>query len=165
MPTNNSAPIKVQMTGLDGLLETLEGISEDMRSIILQGAVGEAAKPLVAATKGFVPRKTGALQRSIKQKVLRNKNNGTAVALVGPSTEYFSGGVALKKHANRQGADRPCNYAHLVEFGHNTPKGMVAAHPFMRPGVAVAGPQINLAMTLGVSKGLVKAAKKLIKNG
>lgn len=158
--TRNTAGVRVELSGLEELHMVLSGVSKEVRLVVLSAAVTEAAKPLVAAAKRYAPRRTGALQKSIKAKTLRNKTNGFAVALVGPSTEYFHGAEAVKKGGSRKGADRPCNYAHLVEFGHNSPNGFISAKPFMRPAVVIAGQDVSRAMTLGMQKGLTRAVMK-----
>lgn len=142
---------------MEHLAGALRGLSEAMRAKILESACGKAAMPIKRAAVGFAPQRTGALKASIAIKTISDKIGGRAAALVGPAREYFRGGKRLKKGADRRGADRPANYAHLVEYGHikvrpengktrrkktATVVGMVAPRPFMRPAIVSAASQV-----------------------
>lgn len=162
----NKVPVSYQLTGVEELLETLKGLTREVATTVIAAGVTEAAKPLVKEIKRFAPSQTGALKRSITAKVIKQKKVGSAVAVVGPAWGKYSGssGKKLKKgESSLSGTVQPARYAHLVEFGHLTKKGRVNAKPFMRPAIQTAGPLMAQNMIAGVSKGLLKAAKRYSK--
>lgn len=169
--------------GTDDLTSRLGGLSKDMRTRVIAIAVTRGARHVVRAAKrgAAKSRRTGALVNSIKAVTRKYERNGTAVAVVGPDRDYYQGGKRLKKGANRQGADRPTKYAHLVEFGHYTrgatgvsvssskgtsrKKGtfkesaFVLAQPFMRPAVASSAGAVRAEMEAVVSEAVKRFAK------
>lgn len=153
------------MEGMDNLNAVLRELPEAMRSRILAEGVKMAAKPMVAAAKNFAPVRSGALRKSITSVVRQRKSKGTAVAVVGPSTEYFRNGKKLKKGESHDDADRPSKYAHLVEFGHANAKGKgrTPAYPFMRPAVIATKQLVVSALIAGISTGMVREARRLVK--
>lgn len=165
---------KATLTGDETLHKVLAGLAADVRSELLEKACGDAALPIKEAMVRFAPKRTGALKASIAVKTISNKFAGTAAALIGPSRDYFAGGKRLGRGADRRGANKPANYAHLVEFGHysgaatgvsaSTEKGkrrrgkrnftersFVLPQPFIRPGFAAGRPAAEaiLAAELG----------------
>lgn len=163
-PTSNSVQTKLVFTGLEGFYKVIEGLSLEMQTVILKEGVTQAVKPLVRLAKQYAPKRTGALAASISSKVIPMRKTGTAVAIMGPAKGRFSGGKMLKKGESAADSDQPSRYAHLVEFGHLTPKGRVAAKPFMRPATAVGAEEVSRAMVIGISSGLNKAVKKYMKD-
>lgn len=178
----NSAFIKYDLQGIEGLKAALSGIPKEIEDRVLADMVREGAKPIVRHIKQRVPVDEGNLKKSITSVVKKSKKTGVAFAVVGPSTARFSGGKKLKKGASWNGAARPALYAHLVEFGHHsaaatgvsvrsakgttirkgtlTPRSFIMPKPFMRPGTKAAQPEVAANMTLGFQKGLTKAAKR-----
>lgn len=154
-----------KMSGLDDLFEIVDRLDLEMRSKITVAALKQGAPVLVSATQSFAPVRTGALRESISFRVKSLKTLGTAVAIVGPRTGRFSKGKALGKHDSYKDSDEPARYAHLVEFGHATPKGFVSAKPFMRPAVVAVSDQIASRMAESVTKDLTRLAKKISKTG
>src|SRR5689334_20227931 len=100
------------------LSRLLQDIPNAMRAEILGPACGAAAQPIEEAARTFAPKRTGALAASIDIKVISSAEKGTAAALIGPDRNYYSGGKALGDGDDRREAEKPANYAHLVEFGH-----------------------------------------------
>lgn len=105
-------------TGSEDLSRVLQGLSAAVRADILEPACIKAASPIRGAMKRMAPKRTGALRASIIVKGISNKIKGTAAALIGPGRGYYKGGKRVGKRGDRRGADKPSNYAHLVEFGH-----------------------------------------------
>ncbi len=130
----------------------LNAMSEEMRATILEDGVRALCKPIEVAAKRFAKRseRTGALRESITTKTVSYKDKGVAVGLVGPDRAYYNGRRKVGKLGALFGADKPANYAHLVEYGHHAvaPRkgtsrrkktavvtGWVPAKPFIRPAV------------------------------
>lgn len=182
----NSAFYRQPLTGIEGISAVLKGIPKDLQDQIMAVAVGNAAKPLVAAAKALAPMRTGALKRSLTS-VVRKYKNGNAVAIVGPDNAYYGRGKRLKKGQDRRGADKPANYAHLVEFGHYSAtasgvsgrvskgttrrkgtfveRSYIMPKPFMRPAVQATPDAVGAALAEGVSKGIEKTRARLVKKG
>ena len=169
-----------KLVGLSEIRAVLKTLPSELRVKVMAVALKRAARPLVDAAKGFAARsvKTGALQNSITSLVKKGRG-GDSYALVGPSRDYFRGGKKLKKNAVRSGADKPANYAHLVEYGHHAATGAkggsrrgkstasaawVPAKPFMRPAVAAAQSAIAGELAEGVSEGIALTLKRIVKN-
>lgn len=183
----NSAFIKTPLTGIEGISSVLNGLPAEMKTQILATAVGHAAKPVVAAARALAPRRTGALKRSITSLVRKYKNNQSAVAVVGPDNAYYGSGKRLKNGQSRAGADKPANYAHLVEFGHYsatasgvsgraskgtsrrkgtfTERSYIMPKPFMRPAVAGSAAAAGESLAEGIRKGIERTRAKLVKKG
>lgn len=180
----NSAFASFKLEGLDEIRNTLKTLPQELQDKVLRVAVGRAAKPLVDAAKMFARRseRTGALRESIGAIVKKGKKGGV-YAVVGPRRGYYRGGKALKKGADRRGADQPANYAHLVEFGHvavapikgttrrkKTARGpqsgprFVSPKPFMRPALLASADRVEAEMAEGVAAGIERQLKRLVKN-
>lgn len=179
-------------SGSEELSKVLQGIAADVRAEVLQHACGKAAVPIKVASAGYAPKRSGALKASIAIKVISDKTRGTAAALIGPDRNYYRAGSRLKKDAGRHGADKPSNYAHLVEFGHLSgvsserfggfakgttvkansrkrkqvaAKSFVLPRPFMRPGFIAGAPAAELIMQREIGAGIEKARAKRVKAG
>ena len=105
----------------------------------------------------------------------------TAAAIIGPNKQYYVAGVVVRgaKRARAvaaKAANRPVNYAHLVEFGHVAVKpkkgtsrkkknatvtGNVAPKPFMRPGLIQATPMAEAILGREVENALYRRADAL----
>ena len=177
MPRNTAT---ITFSGLEDLSAVLRGISADMRASILEPALVKAAEPIRAAMAGFAPIRSGALARSIAIKGISNKSTGTAAALIGPDRNYYRAGVKLKKGDSYRGADRPANYAHLIEFGHvnvqpkkgttrrkgnTTEVGFTPARPFLRPGLVAGAAAANEILVLEIGKSIDSTRRRLVKRG
>lgn len=165
-----------QWTGLAELTRTLRGLPAEVAQNVLEETVDAAAQPIVLAAKIYAgrSRRTGALQASLTSVVRNYPRRGISVAVIGPDKRYYrKGRVVRGKKA--LGADRPANYAHLVEFGHIVVKpvsgtsrrrktavsaGIVAAKPFLRPAFSsqqdIALERMAITMTAGVNRALAK---------
>lgn len=152
-------PVKVthQLHGLDGLVASLQGIGLELRTVVITEGVREGGKVVTKSIKRSLAKSvdTGALQDSIGYSVKKQRKKGSAVSIVGPRWGHFGG----------KDGQQPARYAHLVEFGHVNRNGtQTAANPFMAPGTASSVNEVKMRMTLGIQKGLTKAAKKHTKN-
>lgn len=146
------------------LLNALPGAVGDR---VIPKALGAAAKPIASGVKARAPRKSGALKNSITS-VVRKYSDGGAIAVIGPDRDYFQGGKRVKAGEDRRGADRPANYAHLVEDGHANRDGTrTEGRGFMRAGVAAsetaAAAEFYREAADGIDSEQVKALAKLRK--
>lgn len=178
---------RVVFRGAEELHAILKEMPAAVRADVLEGALGKAALPIQKATAGFAPKRTGALKRSISVKVLSDKSKGSAAALIGPDRNYYSGGNRVAKGGDRRGADKPSNYAHLVEFGHYsgvssagfggfskgtsmrkktaTARSFIRPQPFMRPGFAAGAPQAEAILAREIGASIEKTRARMIKTG
>lgn len=152
---------------MDEITSVLKELPQNLQTQIMSTALTTAAKPIVNAAKTFAPRRTGALRKSITSVVKKYQKGAVQIGIIGPDTQYYGNGKRLKKGASRVGADRPVNYAHLVEYGHvkRGDSGFVAAQPFMRPAVLAAASTTGETLAQGIAKGIEKTRAKLIKKG
>jgi HK97 gp10 family phage protein len=156
--SKNSAFVKYDLEGMGQLIQRLDKLPLVIASQVLGVMVKEGAKPVVRNIKRLAPVDKGNLKKSITAVVRRRPKRGTAVAVVGPSTERFANGKRLKKGADARGSDRPANYAHLPEFGFVGRDGkQVPASPYMRPGTSSSKGEAAEKMAASFSKGLFKA--------
>jgi HK97 gp10 family phage protein len=161
MPKSAFLKVHFDTPGLKALMEVVHQLPIEVRTNVLADGVRMGAKPVVTAAKSFAAVRSGALRKSITSVVRKDRKRGTAVAVVGPSTQYFHGGKKVKKGQSYKGADRPANYAHLVEFGYAKRNGAEhPARPFMRPAVRVAQAKVGVSMAVGIQRGLTKAIRK-----
>lgn len=160
----NSAFIKYDLEGMDQLQSVLKKLPNEIASQVLGVMVKDGAKPVVRNIKRFVPVDKGNLKKSITAVVRRRPKRGTAVAVIGPSTERFANGKRLKKGADARGSEQPSRMAHLPEFGFVGRDGkQVPASPYMRPGTSSAKGEAAEKMQEAFSKGLEKAVKTVKK--
>lgn len=179
----NKSTIGFEMTNFAENAALLRELPASVESRVMGDAVGQALKPMQADARARAPKDTGALKRSIAVKVKRYPNAGIVVGLVGPSKDYFKNGRRLKVGQNRRGADKPANYAHLIEYGHfrvagrgatgkslkgktirkstANAKGWVPARPFMRPAAVAQRDNVLNGLEAGVVKGLERETKRL----
>lgn len=180
-------PTTVAFRGFDEISALLKELPAAMRADVLEGALVKASRPIQRAMSAKAPRRTGALKRSIAVKGISSKAKGTAAALIGPDRNYYQGGKRLKKGADRRGADKPANYAHLVEFGHYsgtssegfgafakgtslrkgtaTPRSFIRPKPFMRPGFAAGLPQSEAILEREVVASIERVRSRMINKG
>lgn len=165
------------ITGLGNLTLLLRSIPAEVRQTILAEGVAEAAEPIVVAAKIYAARSrdTGALQASLTHVVRNYPANATALAVIGPDKQYYRHGKKVGGK-NRAGANRPANYAHLVEFGHIAVKpkagssrrkktaeatGIVPAKPFLRPALANSEELAIERLAIGINNGVTRALGRL----
>ena len=172
--------------GIGDLSAVLRALPDAMRGTILEAGVKRACKPVEVAAKRYAKRseRTGALREAITTKTINYKKNGVAVGLVGPDRAYYRKGKKQGKLGALFGADRPANYAHLVEYGHHivSPvKGKtrrkknavaakngatwVAAKPFIRPAVATTTAAQGAEFFRGIAEGYEATRRRLVKSG
>lgn len=179
----NSMRIGFTLSNFEEMRQLCAGLPASVESRVMGDAVKVAAKPIVNAARAKAPIMTGALRRSIVAVVRRYPKAGKVMALIGPDKAYYGGGKRLKGGADKRGANRPANYAHLVEFGHYsaaasgesvaTTKGTSRRHgtfkersfimprPFLRPAVMVAGRQAERELARGVGVGMQREVRRL----
>lgn len=187
MSTNSATSITFE--GADQLTAALQGMPAAIRSGILARSVKKAAQPIAEAMRRMAPRRTGSLRASIAVKVVEDSKKGTAMAIIGPDRNYYSGTKKLSKYASKQGANKPANYAHLVEFGHHTAarsgvfggmakgssrkRGKNTSHdsafvlpqPFIRPGFFAGAPAAEAIMVAEIGAAVTATRKKMISTG
>lgn len=126
-----SAKGGIVVTGLRELDNMLRAMTPELNNRILGAANAESAKPLIREAKSLVPKRTGALEKSIGAiKVSIRKADEIGTVKVGP----------------RRGGGNKGYHGHLVEFGtgprpaggwyagfRNPGTTVMPAHPFMRP--------------------------------
>lgn len=186
---NNSATYK-HVLGADSLSAALRALPLDMQARTLASAVKEVCIPIEIAAKRFAKRskRTGALSNSITHKIVVYPKTGKAVGLVGPDRNYYIQGRRLSAKGGKlgalYGADRPANYAHLVEYGHRIAKGgaltrldgkgkkgkgtvggFVPAKPFIRPAVITTHSQQAAGFYRGIERGFNAALQKYRRSG
>jgi len=129
--------IEFNLKGMDDLTLALKGVPKKISKEVASDSMTIAVRPLVMAIASYAPVDSGDLKRSIGW-VIRQYKTGVTLAVIGP---VRGKGTFRTKKGN---LNEPANYAHLVEFGHNTPRSTkgrkntigplaVPAHPFMRP--------------------------------
>ena len=95
----------------------LQAACQCVESRVMGDAVGQTLKPIQADARARTPKGPGALKRSIAVKVKRYPTLVSGLASwVRP--KIFKMAKRLKGGQNRRGADKPTNYAHLIEYGH-----------------------------------------------
>ena len=176
-----------RLTGADQLSAVLTQLPEAVKNRIMKDALKFACQPIEsAAAKNArqVTHGTGDLAASIAHKVIQKSGSPVAVALIGPSRDYFNGGMKVGKGKSRRGADRPSRYAHLIEYGHvivSPEKGKtirkknakvlmkdgtarrVPARPFMRPAVMMFAAATFDFFAAGLREGMATELNKLVK--
>lgn len=177
----------VAFRGFDEIHALLREMPAAVRADIMEGALVKASRPIQRAMVSMAPRRTGALKKSIAIKGLSNKAKGEAAALIGPDRNYYASGRRVKKGEDRRGADKPSNYAHLVEFGHYsgvsserfggfskgtslrkktaTARSFIRPQPFMRPGFSAGLPQAEAILEREVTASIERVRARMIKAG
>ena len=114
-------PNGIKINGMADLERKLKALgSETIAKRVLRKAIRAGVKPILSAARANVPVESGALKKSLANKVKVNKS--AAYGLVGPATDYVG-----------ENGQRPSKYAHLVEYGHVSKTGQVIPpHPFIR---------------------------------
>lgn len=122
--------ISAQITGLQEVMLKLSEAPKKVANKVLRPAMQKAARKIRAAMREKVRVASGALKKSLAQKIYTYKGQMGVGAIVGPSRRYVaqvaenSRGrlrVLTKKKvsAGAKGQKRvPAKYAHLVERGH-----------------------------------------------
>ena len=121
---------------------------------VLRPAVRAAAKPVVKAARQKVPKKTGALRKSLGTKVKTYTGSQSVVAIVGPRTGF-------RTVDDNGRANDPARYGHLVELGtkNNAPQ------PFLRNGFESAKGQSLEMFNARAARGIETEAKKAFQSG
>lgn len=120
----------IQIDGLDGILDTLDGV---VNTMTMQESMGRACAVVEAAAKTKAPKDTGQLRNSIKSKV--EAGGGEIVGVIytpleyAPYVEYGTGLFA----ENGGRADVPWNYQDDKGNWHKT-RGQ-KPQPFLRPAL------------------------------
>lgn len=158
------------------LSAVLKQLPRDMQTQILRDAVDHAIEPIKTAARFYArrSRRTGALAESI-DKVTRSYPAGsTAVGMVGPTRDYFSGRTKLGKDDARRGAEQPSRRAHLIERGHfmvtgkksgKRTVGWVQPKPFLGPAVQVAQAEVARRLYEGIDKGIERTRRRMVRTG
>jgi len=184
--------VTFKFAGLAGIRDVLKKLPEETQKKVLRPAIAKSAKPLLAAAKAKAPVRSGALRASLTSLVRKGKRDGLYYAAVGPSSDYFMAGKRVRGDASRVGADKPANYAHLVEFGHMSAaatgvnvasaagsarvrggrskktvfsaRSFILPKPFMRPAFMNSKDQVEQVMAQEIQRGLADAVKRIAGN-
>lgn len=116
--------VKVKLDGLTALLRELKHVDAKVAKKAVRKATLAGAKIINKGAKRRARRRTGALARSIGQKVKVYRPSGTAVAIVGPR----KGSKVVVNVNGKPIPIDPVKYAHLVEYGTQHSR----AFPFLR---------------------------------
>ena len=147
--------IKVQLQGLQQLINHLNTLKRALRSKILRKAVGKAVQPIMKDAKARVPVRHGLLKKAMGFRVRTLRKNGVVVGIVGPRT-----GFRTQVGVDRNGKPiygNPTRYAHLVEYG----TVRAAAKPFLRPAWSAGRNQAAVTLARVAAEELEKEAAKL----
>ncbi len=112
----------MRLEGDAELVRKLNALPVKLQKKHSRTALSKAARRLVRAAKTRIPKRTGALKKSLGVKLKTYKS--TVLAVIGPRSG-FKTEVDGKTHD-------PKRIAHLIEFGHGGPHA-AEAHPFLRP--------------------------------
>lgn len=103
--------VSMKMEGAREVIRNIEQFPKKLQRRILNAALRDSAKPIIAAVRTLAPRKTGALRRSIKPTTVRAGRIGPVMLInVGIKRTFKS-----KKKGTTRNED--AYYARFVEFG------------------------------------------------
>lgn len=131
--------VGIEIRGLKELEDKLRQLPDKMAKRVYRQAMSKALTPLVKLMKQYVPKRTGALRRSLTKNVKTMGSRGMIIGSAGPARGKKIGGAM------------PSRYAHLVEFG-TAPHWQEhlkrmhpgsAPRPFIRRAYQEAGPSIS----------------------
>ena len=107
----------VKLKGIEPMQKRLLALGKKMTRSVISKALSRADKPIIAASRAAVPRRTGLLKSSLgsKRKIFTSQASGYSV--IGSRSS-----VQLPKQ-------KPYKYAHLVESGTVRSR----KHPFLKP--------------------------------
>lgn len=94
------------------LQKQFDRLERGIRLRVGKKAVRAGAKPILDDMKARAPRQTGALKRSIKQRVRGYRRDGIVVSIIGVAS-----GIKVPDPKAKGGYRIPSKYAHLVEYG------------------------------------------------
>ena len=125
----------ISLTGDRALDRALSRATDKIQKKVMRASVRAGGTVLVKGMRRRVPSRTGALKRSLGQRVKFYRNSGDTIAVVGSRTGFVD---------RKSGEGRVSRRAHLTEFGTkphviNLPGGRRVhhpgskAHPSMRP--------------------------------
>lgn len=138
----------MQLEGHEQLVAKLNHLPLKLQRKHTRAALNKAARRLVRAAKDRVPKRTGALKKSLGFRLRTYKSN--VLAIVGPRSGF-------RTEVDGKPYD-PIKVAHLVEMGHGGPRP-APAHPFLRPAFD-ATVKSNLALIAEeLRKGIEQEAK------
>ena len=159
-------PFKIanKVTGLEGLLKTLDGLKQGTVNGILRPAIrGGSAIIAKAAKENIRPRadRTGQMRRSIGAVVRTGRRGGSVYGVIGPR-HGFRIPVGVRKRGKNKGDvvyHDPAKVGHLVEKGHGG-KSPAPPHPFMRPAIDATRGAVVSEMREKIRAGLAKYAAR-----
>lgn len=130
--------VDIDMKGIEQMTRNLEQIGTKVALRGPKAAVRASGTVIVKAMRRRAPKETGALKKSLGQKVVTYRRDKTVVSIIGARS---------KRYETSKGRRNPANYAHLVELGtapHGGHPGIPPA-PFMRPAWDSASPAARQA--------------------
>jgi HK97 gp10 family phage protein len=162
-----SDAVNIDVQGIEEMIQKLEQLGTRVAARGPAAAVRAGSSVIIKEMRRRAPTETGALKKSIGQRVKTYRRNKTVTSIVGARS---------KRYATDKGNRNPAYYAHLVEMGtapHRTGRkksfyrrgaGMhpgSKAQPFMRPAWDAAAPAAVAAVVDKMEQVFDKEAKAL----
>lgn len=122
--------------------KALDGLKKAVQNKIVRRAIRSASAPVKKAIKQQSPKESGALKKSIANKMRTTKGGAVVYNVLGPKRKYsmeFKGKIR-----------KPEKYARLVEKGTKS----AAAHPFMEQALENSQRQYFADVTEKIVDGL-----------
>lgn len=157
--------IRAEIEGVKEMIAAVAHLKQAARSRILRSAVGKGARIILKAAKGFAPKESGLLRKSLGVKVKVYKATGRVVGIVGPRNDPKFKQAVMRRRGKwfpSEVYSNPAKYAHLVELGH-AGRAPAPARPFLRPAISASQGQVKEAFALAIREGLEREAAKLAK--
>lgn len=154
--------LEARVEGLDAVLRKLTAVKDAVRKKALRAGVTKASRLAAKAAKARAPKVSGALKKSITQKV-KTTPKGAVLGRVGPKR----GEVQPAKRPGRQGAvaARPTRYAHLVEKGTGPSPARGGATSRARPFLAPAWDEVKERAERIIADEVTAAVDKAARGG
>lgn len=146
--------LKQRGRSIQNLGKSIDRLVDRVGDLTLAEAVRAAAKPMLAAAKTKVKKRSGLLHSALKIKVTK-KGRGRdrrVYGIVGPDSN-----VAGTDNKGR--VTKPIKYAHILEFGNKNKSQK--AQPYMRPAFDETKEQAVAIFAATVKTALPKHADKI----
>jgi len=171
----------VHLEGFEEIERMLKQLPEKVRGDRVIGqALGAAMRPAVKAAKGKCPRKTGALRKSLIQKLMKQRRRSQLFS--GQEGSYRVVTMGPRREAKNENGEWCAKYGMVVEFGWSdtgiSPSRTTAkvgwrkrargsesrpATPYMRPALYAQQAHVLNNMAKSIGKKIEKEAAKLMK--
>jgi len=139
------------LEGLDQVMRAVQDLGRRKAGAIQRKAMTAGGQEVLAEMREDAPRDKRVLAKSLGKKIKVYRDNGVAVAIVGPRSDYQRD-VTIGKRKQRTITRRPVRYAHLVDRGTRRSR----AYPFTEQALAVAKSRAFAAMEQKAAEELAK---------